>query len=81
MNQPKPILVQVTDTRITQYLLHATDPGEAIRDCGARGIEVLTTADVRAQAVIVTESQYDAVVGKQLQFSVIPSPQVTQAIA
>ena len=65
-----PYLIYVTDTRTTQYIIHSDDPGEAIRECGDRGIQIWTTGDVRAQAIQITESDYDRALEGSTRFEV-----------
>jgi hypothetical protein len=81
MSQNIPFVVHVTDTRITQYIIHADDPGAAIRECAGRGVLVHTTGDVRAQALPITESNYDKAMEGAVVFSVdVTPPPVTSQV-
>lgn len=59
MSEPRPYLVKVTDTRVTEYIIHAIDPGEAIRDTWKRGVEVCSNGEITANANAIAETQYD----------------------
>ena len=81
MSQTIPFVVHVTDIRVTQYIIHADDPGAAIRECAGRGVLITTTGDVRAQALPITESDYDKAMEGKVVFSVASSPLVSEGVA